>query len=357
MAEKDLKDIDLEKLDQEIEKAIDRIFVEKEMAKEEGEEPAIVPPAGAKEREIPSVPGETDFQKKLEEIEAQLLTIEWEMNPLNIRKGMELTAKLMSHPLCADEMADALDLLHKTLHEFNENEGTVTPASIKFLQDLWGFIKGSAEGKGDGKGAVAQLRKTFYEVFGIEEALVEEEKGEEKALEAPERWERFEELMVDHIRRLQRLRKLVDEEIKEIRRDWRRILSEWRRAERKEVSLLKIGEEFYAIPSSQLLRSLPLQREMADAFLRSGEVKLKDATVSLLYLKGEEGEELFPLGFKPVLVFLKIGDEIRGIVVDEVLPRIEMEFFPLLHPTEFIAGWGEWEGKEVKLFELKGDKI
>ncbi len=356
MAEKDLKEIDLERLDQEIEKAIDRIFVEKEMVKEGGEKPPVVSSVEAKAREIPSVPGETDFQKKLEEIEAQLLTIEWEMNPVNIRKGMELTAQLMSHPLCADEMADALDLLHKTLHEFNENEGTVTPASIKFLQDLWGFIKRSAEGKGDERGTVAELRKTFYEIFGIEEALAEEEK-EEKVVEAPEKWERFEELMVEHIRRLQRLRKLVDEEIREIRRDWRRVLSEWKRAETKEVTLLKIGEEFYAIPSSQLLRSLSVERKVADAFLRSGEVKLRDASVPLLYIKGEEGEELFPSGFEPVLVFLKIEDEIRGLIVDEVLPRTEMEFFPLLRPAEFIAGWGEWEGKEVKLFELKGDKI
>jgi len=348
------KEIDLEKLDQEIEKAIDRVFVEKEAS--EGEKPSVGPRAEAKEGEIPSISGEADFREKLEEIEAQLLTIEWEVNPLNIRRGMELTAKLMSHPLCADEMADALDLLHKTLHEFNENEEAVTPASIKFLQDLWKFIKRSTEGKweGDGKGAVAQFKKTFNEVFGIEEMPVEEE---ERALEAFGRWVRLEELMAEHIRRLQRLKKLIDEEIRGIRRDWWRILSEYRRAERKEVSLLRIGEELYAIPSAQFLRSLPLEKHMADAFLRSGEVKLKDATIPLLYPKGEGGEELFPSGFKPVLLFLKIGDDIKGVIVDELLSRIEMDFLPLLRPKGSVTGWGEWEGKEVKLFELRDDKI
>ena len=124
---------DIKGLEEEIDSAVDRLFVE---GKNEPEKRLPI----KLQRLEPSYPP-SSFLKSVEKMETQLLSLEWEISKENLEKtGKEIFALRGIFKEEAD-ISSVLNLMEKVLTEMIEDEEKIWPSQIKFLLDSMQTIK------------------------------------------------------------------------------------------------------------------------------------------------------------------------------------------------------------------------
>jgi chemotaxis signal transduction protein len=225
--EKAPKEEDLRGLEEEIESAIDRLFVEKDQGSPQGRlaEPPSTPSYTApgeekdqldidleallpslsevknqgalrdQEPELPPVsfPEESvkDPKKEpdkkgvkappsppprsrnvLERLEAQILALEWEITEENIRKTGEQVRRLKNNFSGQREVISILGFMEKALHQMMENDESIGPSLTRFLLDAKEMLKLLTNGEEEGDQAV--YRRMACEGMEAKFSLVEQ---------------------------------------------------------------------------------------------------------------------------------------------------------------------------------------
>ncbi len=329
-----MKEIDFEELEKEIDKAIDTLFVTKEEA---SEKPAEGPVEAAVEELEEGVIFQADeeLQKKLEGIEVELLTLEWEFKPEGIRRAIGLLQEVRELEL-PETMEKATELLQKALHRFMVDDSNVTPEGVKFVQDLWRFLKGVAEGRELSSERLGVFESEYERLF---EGIVSvPSKPKTEAIPSPSleellrTWERMESILSEAITRIQELRTKVAEER-------RGLLNRVPPAERKrQMMLFRVGSKYLAFDPKTVAKTVTVAKDMAAAFLRRGAVRLRDGTIPLHPLSGPQRREFVG---NPQVVIFRTEEGLKGLVADESLGRGEV--------TVISSDRGRWMGKEVEV--------
>ncbi len=400
---------DLSDLERDIEAAVDTLFVEKE-----GQANPVTQPKGvhapykevrAANRDYPSptAPPTQErglasraLQEKLEEVEAQLLTLEWDISSKHINRALTLLQDLRRLPHGVDELEIVIILIQKVLYQLLLDESKLNPTALKFLQKSWKVAKGMTDERFSfeiDKVALVKELKAEFQRLGIEEKAPKEKKveiremgGEEIVTQKPpeEKKTSFEGIkrLID---RIEELEKAVKEENKRLGNIHQAITSyktelqrqfgsgeEFRgelegggeeiadlngRLERGSyspsdiaiqepakvptmaVSLFGASGVVFGLPDNQILKSFLVKKWVADFFIKSGRVKLKEMEIPLLNLfqvfKLRPSTEEKPL----ILIVRGREDRTAAVIVDQAISREEIEYHPI-EGKPYILGKG-----------------
>jgi len=309
-----MKEIDFDELEKEIDRAIDTLFVTEEEKEAKGAKPSEVPveEKGPPEGGVPFQLDE-DLQRDLEGIEVELLTLEWEFKPEGVRRAVELLQGLRERPL-PEGLAQGMELLQKALHRFLLDESNVTPEGVKFVQDLWKFLKGVAEGGEPSSERLETFQRDYDRLFQRVVPVPEKPKVEPRPAfgvqELVRAWERMELLLSEAMGKLQELRDRVAAE--------KRSLLEGVPSPRRgrEMALFRRGGRYVAIDPKRIARTVPTDPTTAASFLKRGRIRLRDGTLPLH--PSSEGEGV---GDSPLVVIFQGEGGLQGFIADEALGR------------------------------------
>ncbi len=141
--EKIIGEDDIKGLEEEIDSAVDRLFVEKKsgVAERLSMEPPISGPsyepvkASGRESSFHPSPETIPFIKSFEKMETQLLSLEWEVTRENLEKTKEEVLTLREILKERPDITSVLNLMEKVLIHMIKNEEHIQPPQIKFLLD------------------------------------------------------------------------------------------------------------------------------------------------------------------------------------------------------------------------------
>ncbi|MBW2040258.1 MAG: hypothetical protein JRI46_11850 [Deltaproteobacteria bacterium] len=372
---------DLTDLEREIEGAVDKLFVEKKRQAGPVVQPKEVHPSPTappiKEGRVLS----PELRDKLEEVEAQLLTLEWDISSKHINKAINLIQDLRKLPYGGDEFKAVAILIQKVLYQLLLDESKLTPHALKFLQKSWKVVKGMTDERFsfeiDKKTLVRELTVEFQrlkieeevpkerivtrrppeeERISIEEKIVTKRPLKEARISFEEikrlmdriqkleavldnerkRWENIHKEIISYKADLQRILKAEElrkepeeEEIVEL--DERLERGSYQpsdfapqqplRVPTMAISLFEASEALFGLPDDHIVRSFPVKKWVADFFIESGKVKLKDREISLL--NPFQVFRLKPSTEENPLVLLVKGrdDNPAAVIVDQAISR------------------------------------
>ena len=121
-----------------------------------------------------------ELREKLDAVEAQLLTLEWDLNTRNINKAITHLQDLRKDSHLENELGKVITLIQKVLYQLILDETKLTPTALKFLQKSWKAVKGMTDERFyleiDKEALVGELLAEFQKLR-IEEEAKEKLKG------------------------------------------------------------------------------------------------------------------------------------------------------------------------------------
>lgn len=415
---------DFSELEKEIDAAVDARLVSKKQRAEPISQPSkiVSPPKSSTEvtppltpaiqRQVPTrVSSSKALLEKLEEVEAQLLTLEWDISAKHINDAISHLQDLRKLAHSGDELEQVIILIQKVLHQLILDENKLTPAALKFLQKSWRAIKGMTDERYaseiDKSSLVRELMAEYHNLR-IEGPLVTSVGTERQPRPVLEHIVSLEQrisgkaredtrvpmLEIDRfMNQLENLMRIVNEERKkweQIKQEIEQIKTSIQHAvtsisvdresqegmkekkdkmstedllsfrtssiddiEKKPIikaSLFNISGIIFGIPEKQIIRIFPIKRWVADFFIEKGKVKLKNREIPLFNMV-----QVFKL--KPsteenpqVLLLRGKADRAAAIIIDKAITTEEIEYQPLAG-RPYIIGQGISRGNRVWILD------
>jgi len=342
-----------------------------------------------------------ELKEKLEEVEAQLLTLEWDISSKHLNNAITHLQGLRRLSQMGEELEKIIILIQKVLHQLILDESKLTPSALKFLQKSWKAVKGLTDERFsfeiDKKTLVLELMEEFQKLR-IEGAPKEAPEGMEAQRPLGERIAIFEERIAQKpaveakipfaeldkfMNKIENLVRIVNEERKRwesihqeiwnLRAEMQKTLSAGGNVQRESdndemtrlaehlergvyspsdlelpqtvkrptvaVSLVNVSGITFGILEKQLIRIFPTKRWVSDFFIERGKVKLKSREIPLFNIV--RVFKLKPSTEENPQVLLLRGREDRpaAIIVDQSVSREEIEYQPI-EGRPYIMGQG-----------------
>lgn len=421
---------DLSDLEKDIDSAVDTLLVEEKgrsspanpatppqetrsPVNEAGipDRPSSPPPSASQAQTQQSVSRE--LQEKLEEVEAQLLTLEWDISSKHINNAITHLQDLRRSSHVGNELEKVIILIQKVLHQLILDESKLTPAALKFLQKSWKAVKGMTDERFsfeiDKETLVRELIAEFQKLR-IEEApqeravrletqqppgerstLVEESVTQKPPAEAQipfteldkfmhkienlvrivneerKRWDSLHQEITDCKAELQKtlrsggkLQRESQEKITELDERLSREPSRPSDLELQQplgtpvlaVSLFKVSGVVFGIPEAQIIRSFPIKKWVSEFFSERGKVKLKNREIPLFNIL--QVFKLKPSTEENPQVLLMKGKEDRpaALIIDQTISREEIEY-QLIEGRPYILGQGQSRSGRVWILDAE----
>jgi len=409
---------DLSDLEKEIDSTVDTLLVEEKQkatnpvsppqqahppinkAVVSEQQPSSPPPSASQTPAQTQRPVSRELQAKLEEVEAQLLTLEWDISSKHINNAISHLQELRGFSHVGDELKKVIILIQKVLHQLILDERKLTPASLKFLQKSWKAVKGMTDERFSFEiDKVTLVRELIAEFQKLRIEEEPEERAERVEARQPpqERTTPLEERPTQKppveaqipfaeidkfMNKIENLVRVVNEEQKR----WEGIQQEitnfkaelqnmvssrgisqgksqeaigtlderiargpYRPSDRElpqsvntsvlPVSLFKVSGVIFGIPEKQIIRNFPIKKWVSEFFIERGKVKLKNREIPLFNIY-----QVFKLKSSmeenPQVLLLK-GKEDRpaAVIIDQVVSREEIEWH-FIEGRPYILGQG-----------------
>jgi hypothetical protein len=341
------------------------------------------------------------LQEKLEAVEAQLLTLEWDINSKHLNNAITHLQDLRKLSHVGDELEKVIILIQKVLYQLNRDESKLTPAALKFLQKSWKAVKGMTDERFSfeiDKGTLVRELIVEFKNLKMEEVpqtgaeriaaqLPQEERveftGERVAKEAPAET-RISLTEIDKfMHKIEQLLRVVSEERKRLEGIHQEIINfkdnlqsslhsgstlqgfaqpegiaelEERLARKAHrpselelpqdmsapllpISIFKASGVVFGLPEQQIIRSFPIKKWVSEFFIERGKVKLKNREIPLFNIF--QVFKLKPSTEENPLVLLIKGREDRpaAVIIDQAMSREKIEYKPI-KGRPYILGQG-----------------
>lgn len=361
MVEKNIAEEDLKGLENEIDAAVDRLFVEKG-GKPLKSQVAVSPPSEPvsepeKEMEWGTILAPAAAQqpsRSLEGLETQLLSLEWEINKENLEKALEEVLNLRDDFKSDPEIISVLNRMLRTLHFMIQNEDRIRPHLLQFLLDSKETVKWLM-GKTT-EGDISSYKKLALSGIEARFACLEEfsenqpkplpSKAETPAqtlVSSPMASELIEEIK-SLSERLDRLMEKMDQHLSAHDRIAERPFEHPvdRTPMRMKVTVFKVGERLFGVESEQVIKLFKIPDALSNKVDRLKRFRLKDLDVRMINL-----ENFFPIpqeerGEGKQVLILKGNGEYKGVRMDRVLNRLLGPLEQEEESKEYILGMMRW---------------
>ena len=365
--EKTIAEDDIKGLEEEIDSAVDRLFVEKEigLAERVRMEPSILEPSYEMEKKIdtgrsphpPSKP--LPLLESFEKVETHLLALEWEITEENIQNAKEAVLVLERMSEGKPDIISVLSLMEKILSHMLRNEENIGPQMIKFLLDSKETIKLLMQKESSSEISVykqlAQLgiEARFSCLQGINDdkrkrpglGLSEEGTRTEvppmagKGVEAlvsqmnlfSEKMDQITEKLDQHLFRIEQ--RFIQSSEKLVRTG----------AISVNVTVFKIDEKYFGVESDKVFKLFRVPSTFHTKYSNQERIRLKEFEVRLIDLKKILSIQGGYRKGEATILTVKENGGYKGLIVDEVLKKLSTPadigkeygdyFFGMIHWT------------------------
>jgi len=383
--DKVLGENDIKGLEEEIDSAVDRLFVEKKEGPTQtifkAPQPPVKEASFRMEKDFdfeapapaPPTPPAAPVFKSLEKMEGQLLSLEWEINKENLLKTKEEVLALRQNLKERPEVGSVLALMDKVLDYMVKNEEKIRPPLVKFLMDSKETLKLLMS-----KEANSEL-KIYKELgyLGIQArySCLEELKEAKPERPAPSFREEIERAgilmkMENQIGELWKKTNLLFEKmeglyqkldllIEKVDQGVRQPLEPFRaiRTVPMNITIFKVEERLLGVESDKIYKLFKVPMDHRDRYVDQQKIRLKDFEVRLIDLR--KVFSIRPGSRKAEIKILAVNEngEYKGLMVDQVLERLSTQMETGGNYGEYFSGIARWTYQdrpiEVSILDLK----
>jgi hypothetical protein len=367
---------DIKGLEEEIDSAVDRLFVEK---KGEPTETVSKPPQPPVKEHPFRVEKDLDFEstsapppspplaapsgfKSIEKMEGQLLSLEWEINGENLRRTKEEVLALRQTLREKPEVGSVLNLMDKVLDYMVKNEERIRPPLVKLLMDSKETLKLLMRKEADSELNV--YKQLAY--IGIQARYscleeLKEAKPERPAANLREEKEKAGILikMENQIGELSKKMNLFLEKMEGLYQKMDLFPLKVDRgstppAERPiairsvpiNITIFKVEERLLGVESDQIYKLFKVPMDHQDRYADQQKIRLKDFEVRLIDLrrvfsipKGNRKAEI-------KILAVNADGEYKGFMVDQVLERVSTQMETGGNYGQYFTGITHWTYQE-----------
>ena len=292
--------------------------------------------------------------KSIDKMEAQLLSLEWEVTKANIEKTKEEVLALREDVEGETETIRVLNLMEKVLMDMLNNEKNIDPSLIKFLLDSKETIKLLMNKETDQEiNIYKQLAYTGIEarfdgLEGLKETkslpqrltVSDETEGKEIPLmgkkkidQMVDQWNRFSEklddLSIKMDQHFSKLNQMVEKTAE-------------RPIETKpasvHITVIKVDEKLFGVESEKVLKLFKVPDTFCDQYAHRQKIRLKEFEVKVVDLNkifsiqgGERKRET-------KILTVKENGEYKGLMVDGVLKKLSTQQDLIRGEEEYFLG-------------------
>jgi hypothetical protein len=346
-------------LEEEIDSAVDRLFVEKKVGVPERrlEKPPAKEPTFKMEKDVdlesplesplerpseklfegPSV--QPIFFKSIEKMESQLLSLEWEITKENIGRTKEEILALRETLKEKPDITSVLSLMEKVLNYMVKNEEKIRPPLVKFLLDSKETIKLLLIKEGDGDINIYK-QLAFVGIQARYSCLEElrETRQEQVAVSLKEKNGDFIEEKDTQINEVINKINLFFEKIEELfKRIDQYLLKPVQGVHEPpgqlgkgtpipmNITIVKVGAKLFGVESEKVVKLFKVPSGLYEKYASQQKIRLKDFEVRLIDLKKifsiqkRDGKEELKI------LTVKDKEEHKGLMVDQVLERLTVQ--------------------------------
>jgi len=381
MEEKMMGENEIRGLEEEIDSAVDRLFVEKE--------------AGIQERQVdkspskePSYKMEQDFEPEssipppsrppsypasIDKMESQLLSLEWEITRENLGKTREEVLALRQSLREKPDIISVLGLMEKVLDYMAKNEEKIRPPLVKFLLDSKETIKLLLKKEMDSE--VDTYKQLAYVGIHARYSCLEELKearperaasSSREKTEGAELFAREEKQIQEMLSKIGLFWEKTEEMFKKIDQRMLR-LEQWIEGPSEQfvkarllpmnITVLKVEEKLFGVESDKVLKLYKVPSSLHEKYSDQQIIRLKDVEVRLIDLK-----KIFSIqrrGHQEEMKILTVKDngEHKGLMIDQVLERLSTQSDVGGTPGDYFLGTFHWTYQErpmdIPILDLK----
>jgi chemotaxis protein histidine kinase CheA len=342
-------------LEEEIDSAVDRLFVEKRRELGESlmqEPPSLSPPPGTSEvparsvdLEPPSHPTPTSpspqpqsptYLKSIDSLEAQLLSLEWEITDEKLRKTQEAVTRLHEPLNQRADIGSVLRYMESVLEQMVGDEENIQPPMIKFLLDAKETVKllvreetenefsiykqlarEGIEARFTGlisrKGPLRQAASSPPEEPVPEKLVIESKKVEEVLAQ----WNGF-------LAKAEGVLRQIDQHLSRLEKTQPEapVPSEQTKSRLMDITIFKAYGKLYGVESQKVVKLYKIPPSFEEKYAHQPKVRLRDMDVTLIDLKKAFPVESWESEGTSKLLMIQEGGECKGLFVEEVLKRL-----------------------------------
>jgi len=385
--DKVLGENDIKGLEEEIDSAVDRLFVEKTGGPAETISKPPRPPVKEQPFRVekdfdfestsapppsPPPPAPPSFQS-LEKMEGQLLSLEWEINKENLGKTKEEVLALRQTLKQKPEVGSVLNLMDKVLDYMVKNEEKIRPPLIKFLMDSKETLKLLMRKEADSELNI--YKQLVYMGIQARYSCLEELKEAKPERPAPGLREEIERSgifikMENQIGELSKKMNLFLEKMEGLYQKMDLFLLKVDRGSTQpaeppiairsvpiNITIFKVEERLLGVESDKIYKLFKVPVDHQDRYVDQQKIRLKDFEVRLIDLR-----KVFsiPKGSrKAEIKILAVNEEgeYKGLMVDQVLERLSTQMETGGKYGEYFTGITHWTYQErpteISILNLK----
>ena len=385
--DKVLGENDIKGLEEEIDSAVDRLFVEKTGGPAET---ISKPPQPPVKEQLFRVEKDFDFEstsapplsppppaapvfKSLEKMESQLLSLEWEINKENLGKTKEEVLALRQTLKEKPEVGSVLNLMDKVLDYMVKNEDKIRPPLVKFLMDSKETLKLLMRKEADSELNI--YKQLAYMGIQARYSCLEELKEAKLERPAPGLREEIERSgifikMENQIGELSKKMNLFLEKMGELYQKMDLFLLKGDRGSTQpaeppiairsvpiNITIFKVEERLLGVESDKIYKLFKVPVDHQDRYVDQQKIRLKDFEVRLIDLR-----KVFsiPKGSrKAEIKILAVNEEgeYKGLMIDQVLERLSTQMETGGKYGEYFTGITHWTYQErpteISILNLK----
>lgn len=384
---------EIKKLEEEIDSAVDQLFVDKKGIEKEkvlmepSTEPSFEPPI-----EKPSFRIDQDLDVErvlhpsltplpslnlLETMETQLLSLEWEITKENVEKTKKEVSSLRESFEEKSDISSVLIFMENVLDHMIQNEENIRPPFIKFLLDSKETIKLLMRKEMDSEiNMYKQLTFAGIEArFSCLEAWINPQItepplsrggdlerrgmpaiGEKKVEEIDNKISLFSEKMDEIFKTIdQYLLRLQEMTAKSLE-----IPSKFQVETRPltiDITIFKIDEKFFGIESDKVFKLFKVPGTFFEKYSNYQKIRLKDFEVKVINLRETFSMQRGEIKEEIKLLIVKSNGEYIGLAVDEVIKKLATQWDKKKEMGEYFQGMIHWTYQnrpiEVPVLDLK----
>jgi hypothetical protein len=386
--DKVLGENDIKGLEEEIDSAVDRLFVEKTGGPSETISKPPQPPAKEQPFRVekdfdfespsatsppPPPPPAAPVLKAIEKMEGQLLSLEWEINQENLGKTKEEVLALRQTLRDKPEVGSVLNLMDKVLDYMIRNEDKIRPSLIKFLMDSKETLKLLMRKEADSELNI--YKQLAYMGIQGRYSCLEELKEAKPERPAPGLKEEIERSgifvkMESQIGELSKKMNLFMERMGEFYQKVDRFLlkADQGSAQPAEppipirsvpinITIFKVEERLLGVESDKIYKLFKVPADHQDRYVDQQKIRLKDFEVRLIDLRKALS---IPKGSRKAEVkILAVNEEgeYKGLMVDQVIERVSTEMETGGKYGDYFTGITHWTYQErpaeISILNLK----
>lgn len=313
------------------------------------------------------------ISKSVENMEAQLLSLEWEITEEKLKRTREEVFALRELLKQKPDMASILSYMEKVVSCMIENEENIRPPWIKFLLDsketLKLLMRKETEGEITIYKQLAQhgIEARFACLEGMKEVeIVQPPSGKAEGVRRAEFSISGERKIEDMSNRMNAFMEKVEELFRTMRQQMTKIEetaqrhpppSTQARSKPVDVTIFKVDKNLFGVESEKVLKVFRVPTTFLEKYPNQQKIRLREFEVKMIDLK-----KMFSIigGKRPEetrILTIKENGEYKGLMVDQILNKLSALFEEKAGCGEYFSGVVHYTHQErlmeVPILDLK----